>query len=716
MTDQSLQSASWYRVAHLKPRLRSHARIHRQHFRGQLWYVLQDRTSGRFVRFTPAAYLVISLMDGHRTVQEIWDIACARLGDDVLTQDETIRLLGQLYRSDVLHGDVPPDVEELSQRGAKQRRRKLVMSMLNPMALRIPLIDPDEFLDATLPVARVFLSWGGALVFIGVVGYALILAGVYWPQLTGNLADRVLSAENLLVLLVTYPFVKALHELGHGYAVKKWGGEVHEMGIMFLVFMPVPYVDASAAAGFRSKWRRTLVGAMGILVELFLAALALFVWVNIEEGFARAIAFNVMLIGGVSTLLFNGNPLLRFDGYYVLSDLLEIPNLGNRANRYIGYLIQRYPFGVADAQSPATARGEPFWMFIYAVASFCYRMFIVVAIALFVASKFFIIGVVLALWALILMFVVPLAKQVWFLLTSPVLRRTRGRAFAACAGALATVALVLSLVPVPYRTTAEGVVWMPDEAAVHAGADGIVDEVLVEPNARVEAGAPLLRMADPLLDGRVDVLEARVAELRHHLAASDVEDRVEARIIRERLRHAEADLALARERQRALLVRSSASGRFILSRAADLPGRHFRKGAVLGYVARLDEPVIRVLVPENAADLVRQETRGIEIRFADRLHTVLPAAVVREVPSLSDTLPSMALSTMGGGEIALDPTDPQEMRALARLLHLELQPRAPHPVDALGGRVYVRFDHGNRPLVYRIYRTVRQLFLRRFNV
>lgn len=716
MTDQSLQSSSWYRVAALRPRLRSHARIHRQHFRGQLWYVLQDRTSGRFVRFSPSAYLVISLMDGERTVQEIWDIACARLGDDVLTQDETIRLLGQLHRSDVLHGDVPPDVDELSERGAKQRRRKLAMSLLNPMAVRIPLIDPDEFLGATLPIARVFLSWVGALVFVGVVAYALMLAGVHWSQLTGNIVDRVLSAENLLVLLVTYPFVKALHELGHGYAIKRWGGEVHEMGVMFLVFMPVPYVDASAAAAFRSKWRRALVGAMGILVELFLAALALFVWINIEEGLVRAFAFNVMLIGGVSTLLFNGNPLLRFDGYYVLLDLLEIPNLGSRANRYIGYLLQRYAFGVSDAQSPATARGEPFWLFTYAIASFCYRMFIVAVIALFVASKFFVIGVILALWALTLMLVVPLAKQVWFLLTSPALRRTRGRAFAVCGGVLAALAIAVTLVPLPYRTTAEGVVWMPGEAVVHAGAEGIVDEIVAQPNARVQKGAPLLRMADPLLEARVRVLEAKAAELRHRLAAAELENRAEAKIIRERLRHAEADLKLARERQRALLVRSPAPGRFILRRAADLRGRYFHKGEVLAYVARLQEPVIRVLVPESSADLVRQGTQDISIRFADRIDTIMPATVVREVPTLSDTLPSMALSTKGGGEIALDPTNPEEMKALTRLLHLELRPVVPHPVEQLGGRVYVRFDHGSEPLLYRLYRQVRQLFLRRFNV
>jgi len=708
VTEQSLHSASWYRVADLRPRLRSHVRIHRHHFRGQLWYVLQDRTSGRFVRFSPPAYLVISLMDG--------DLACTRLGDDVLTQDEVIRLLAQLHRSDALHGDVPPDIEEMSQRGAKQRRRKLTMSLLNPMAIRLPLLDPDEFLGATLPFARVFLSWFGALAFLGIVGYALMLAGAHWPQLTGNIVDRVLSAQNLAVLLVAYPFVKALHELGHGYAVKRWGGEVHEMGIMFLVFMPVPYVDASAAAAFRDKWRRVLVGAMGILVELFLAALALFVWLNVEEGLVRAVAFNVMLIGGVSTLFFNGNPLLRFDGYYVLSDLLEIPNLGNRGNRYIGYLVQRYLFGIHDAESPATARGESGWLFVYAVASFCYRLFIVTVIALFVASRFFVIGIVLALWAVTLMLVVPLAKQLWFLLTSPVLRRSRGRAFAVVAGVLATATVALMLVPVPYRTVAEGVVWTPGEAVVHAGAQGVVDTVLARPNARVSKGEPLLRMADPLLEGRVRVLEAKVTELRRRLAGIDLENRAEAKIIREQLSHARADLALARERQRALLVRSPAAGRFILPHAADLPGRHFRKGEVLGYVARLDDPVIRVIVPERAADLVRHETEGIELRFVERVDKVVPGRVVREVPALSQTLPNMALGTMGGGEVALDPGDREQMRALTRLLHLEVEPVEPHPVEAIGGRVYVRFDHGEEPLAGRLYRGLRQLFLRRLNV
>ncbi len=714
--DRSLYSPSWYRVAHLRPRLRSHVRIHRQYFRGQLWYVLHDRPSGRFHRFTPAAYLVISLMDGRRTVQQIWDSACAELGDDVLTQEEAIRLLAQLHQSDVLHGDVAPDTQEGVDRAGKQRRRKLVMSFLNPMAIRLPLLDPDDFLTATMPLVRPFISWFGAILFLAVAGYGLVLAGMHWAELTENITDRILAAESLWLLAVTYPFVKALHELGHGYVLKRWGGEVHEMGVMFLVFMPVPYVDGSAAAAFRTKWRRALVGAAGIIVEMLLAAIAVMVWVDTEEGLVRALAYNVIIIGGVSTLLFNGNPLLRFDGYYVLSDILEIPNLGNRANRYIGYLIQRYLFGVRDAVSPATAPGEPGWFFLYGIASFAYRIFIISAIVLFVATKFFVIGVLLAIWSCVMMIGVPLAKHSRFLLTGPALRQRRGRALGVCTGAIAAVAGVLTFVPVPYATVSEGVVWVPGEAMVHAGADGMVVKILKEPNGYVAKGDSLVLMDDPLLDAHVRVLETKAKELRIRHGAAKVEDPAEADIIEEELEHAVAELSLNRQRQRDLLVRSPRAGQFVLPQAGDFIGRFFRKGEVVGYVITFDSPVVRVIVPEDSADLVRQRSRAVELRLVDRMDEIYPATIQREVPVISDQLPSLALSTLGGGAIHMDPRDPQNIKALEKILQLELRLNTPISVSAMGGRVYVRFDHGAEPLARRLYRNLRQLFLSRFNV
>ena len=259
------------------------------------------------------------------------------------------------------------------------------------------------------------------------MGVGAVLAASHWTDLTENIADRVLAPQNLLLLWFVYPVVKVFHELGHAYAVRKWGGEVHDIGIMLLVFTPVPYVDASAASGFRDKRHRMVVGAIGIAVELFLGSLALFVWLNVEPGVVSAIAYNVMLISGVSTLLFNGNPLLRFDGYYVFSDAIEVPNLGARSNRYLGYLFQRYVLRIKDAISPADTRGERSWMMAYGIASFVYRVFIMFVIIMFIAGKFFFVGVLLAIWAIATQVFMPIGKSVSFLFTNPALGRQRGR-------------------------------------------------------------------------------------------------------------------------------------------------------------------------------------------------------------------------------------------------------------------------------------------------
>ena len=184
----------------------------------------------------------------------------------------------------------------------------------------------------------------------------------------------LLEPASLLALWFTYPVVKALHELGHAFAVKRWGGEVHEIGILFLVFMPVPYVDASAASVFPEKHRRMVVSAAGIAVELFLAAVGFFVWIAVEPGLVRHVAYGVMVVGGLSTLLFNGNPLLRFDGYYALADAIEIPNLDVKAKQYLGALARRRILGLGQTPLPETAPGEPPWLVGYAIASSVYRI------------------------------------------------------------------------------------------------------------------------------------------------------------------------------------------------------------------------------------------------------------------------------------------------------------------------------------------------------
>ena len=712
----SIFSPSWYRVADLKPLLRSHSRIHRHEYLDEVWYVLQDPLSGRLYRFSTAAYQLIGLLDGKRNVHEVWELAASRLEDDAPGQEEVIRLLSQLHSADVLQCDVPPDSLELFNRYERQERMRWKQRFWSPLALRFPLLDPEKFLTACLPLVRPFFGWFGFLLWLSIVVAGCFVAAMHWPDLTENFTDRVLAPQNLLLLWLTYPLIKAFHELGHAFATKVWGGEVHEIGVMLLVFMPVPYVDASAASAFREKHRRMIVGAMGIMVELMLAALALFVWLNAEHGIIRGIAYNAMLIGGVSTLFFNGNPLLRFDGYYVFADALEIPNLGKKSNQYLGYLVQKYLFGNASAISPANTGGERKWLIFYSIASFCYRFFIMFAIVLFVAGKFFVIGILLACWSVFMMLVLPTLKMIKFVFTGPQIERQRLRAVGVTATGILAVVAVLTLLPAPLWTRAEGVVWLPDKAIIRAGAECFVSRYISPPDSQVIENQVLIRCEDPLLDAQARQLRARQVELEALYSSQRRNSRVAASLTEEELHVVLADLENLEARIAEFDIRSPLEGRFVVPRSSDLPGSFVNKGDIIGYLITPSAKSLHMAVNQDDVGLLRTRIDSIQVRLADRIDQAYTATITRQVPGGTNQLPSAALGTDGGGMLAIDPRDSSGARTLETVFVYELELPAETVSAPIGTRVYVRIDHGSEALAIQWYRRLRQVFLRTLNV
>jgi putative peptide zinc metalloprotease protein len=702
-------------VASLKPRIRSHAEIHRHEYRGEIWYIVQDHTSNRYQRITPPAYQLIGMMDGERTVDEIWQIGNARLGEDAPTQDEFIRLLSQLHAADILLCDVPPDTLELLRRSEKKNKSRWIQNIRNPLAMRFKLFDPEKFLVRFEPLLRPFFNWFGGLAWLAVVGYACFLVAVHWPEFTQNVTDRVLAPENLVLVWIIFPILKAFHEFGHAFAVRLLKGEVHEMGIIFLVFTPIPYVDASSSLAFRSKWERALVGFAGMAVELFIAAVAVFVWLNVEPGLFRAVAYNVVLIAGVSSLLFNINPLLRFDGYYILMDLLEIPNLSQRGTRYLGYIVQRYLFGIHDAEPPLTSRGERFWLFTYSIASFIYRIFIYAAIIVFIASNFFIAGVLIALWAVASMVVYPLYKGAKFLFSSPKLGRKRARAIAISSVTVTAALAIIFIVPVPLNTSTEGVMWVPDHAFVRAQADSFVERLAVKPGQKILPGELLIECSDPLLPARIRVLEAKLGELQALYGSQTVNDRLQSQITAEEIKHVQSQLHDARKEEKDLMIYSAASGTLLMPNPQDLPGRFVRRGEVMGYVVEPAVITVRVIVSQSEADLVRMRTREVLVRLPERIDEIIHAKLVREVPAATDQLPSRILGQGGGGSVANDPSDKQGMKAFEKIFLFDIELPAYSALFKVGERVYVRFDHGSEPLAWRWYQAFRSMLLRKFN-
>lgn len=713
---ESFLHPSWYRIATLKPRLRAHVQLHRHSYRGQIWYVSQDAGTGRFHRFTPAAHQLIGLMDGQRTMQQIWEAACEREGDDAPTQGEVLQLLHQLHAADMLRTDLPPDTDDMVRRYDRQRRAKWLQQLRSPLAIRVPLFDPDRFLTAALPWVKPMFGWFGALLWIAVVGAALLLTVLHWPELSRNVSDNILTPQNLLLIALIYPIIKTFHELGHAFTVKAFGGEVHRIGIMLLVLMPVPYVDASASIAYQEKWRRALVAAAGMLVEIFIAALALLVWIAAEPGSVRTLAYNTAFVGSVSTVLFNGNPLLRYDGYYLLCDLIEIPNLGKRSTGYLLYLLKRYGFGNHDAISPATARGERIWFVGYAVIAFVYRLVLYIGIGLFVASRFFVVGVLIALWSLFGLLVLPLLKGLKYLLTGPELRRERPRAVLVSVGLVSLVLCLLFLLPLPLATLADGIVWVPEGTMVRANTGGFVRELSVWPQQQVAAGEVMLVLEDPDLPVELRVLEQKLAALDARYRFFFHDDRVQAAITREEMNGVETRLARKREAMRELKVRAPVAGTAVVPNAEDLPGRFVAQGSLLAYVLTDQPGIVRVAVTQDVVDLVRQRTQSVSVRSADDLETVLPAQLRREVPSASQELPSAALGTIGGGAIPIDPRDETGRTSFEKVFLFDLElPANVHPAG-VGSRIHVRFAHGWEPVGFRLYRNLRQLFLSQLDV
>lgn len=714
-------SESWYRVADLKVRLRPSAQMSRQFYRGERWYVVRDPAGNQFHRLSAPAYAFVALLDGTRTVAEAWELTGGQLADSAPTQNEVIQILSQLHSANLVEANVTPDAAVLLRRHKRMVQRQWKGRLMNVLFPRIPLWDPDEFLKRWMPAMKPLLSWWGLALWFVVVISAVIALVPEWDKLKGGV-QMAMDPSYWPWLWLTFVGVKLVHELGHAFACRRFGGECHELGVMFLVLVPAPYVDASSAWLFPSKWARAFVGAAGMVFELFVAGLMAFVWLNTQEGtLLHYLAFNTMLIASVSTILFNANPLLRYDGYYILSDLLEIPNLRYRSPEYSLGLIKRHLFKVKLTQ-PLPPVGQRVWLLLYAISSSIYRTFIGFMIILIVWDKVPMIGILMAIGGAITWLCVPVFKTLKYLLIEPELHRKRMRAAMWTVGAIATVVVVVGLLRFSVTYTAEGYVDAANKVVLHAGAPGVVETIVARDGQALKQGDVILVCSNLELDAEIARLNARLSALRARYEQGIVRDRAEAQATLEQIADLENELKLDKERRDRLTLRSPIDGVLIAPDLDHLIGRYITEREEVAIVSDPSELLVRVSLPQDDAALRYTEgsaspetlARGqqAKIRLASMgWQDSELVGFIEERTAPQWMLPHASLGHMGGGPSQIDPTDTKGVKLLKP--QIEVYVRVPNPDGKLitGQRAYLRFDLGQRkPLIWNWSRRLWQIF------
>jgi putative peptide zinc metalloprotease protein len=614
-------SESWYRVKELRVRLRASAQITRQFYRGERWYVVRDPAGNQYHRLSDAAYRFVALLDGSRSVNEAWDLCGGQLADDAPTQPEVIQILSQLFAANLIEADVTPDADVLLRRHKTQMKRQWQQRMMNVLFPRIPLWDPDRFLKRWMPVAEQILSKAGAVAWFAVVMTAAAMVLPRMPELK-QAAQASVDPGNWFYLWIMFVVIKFIHELGHAYACRRFGGECHEMGVMFLVFIPTPYVDASSAWAFPSRWARMFVGAAGMIFELFFAALLAFIWLNTNPHSTlmgvpiNQLAFNGMLVASVTTVIFNANPLLRYDGYYMLSDFLEIPNLQYRSTEYVLGLIKRHVFRI-KARQPLPPIGQRLWLFFYGIASSIYRVFVGIMIILVVTWQVPVLGVLMALAGLVTWLVMPVVKVVRFLALDPELHRKRTRATAFTLATAAAAIVLIGFIPFWVHYEGEGVTEALQRDVLHAEVPGFVQKVNFRDGAQVKKGEVILVCADRDLDAEIEQLQADVRYWTLKTSAARALEPASEDAAAEATAAFQEKLDDARRRKDQLTVRAPFDGTIVSPHLHELQGKYLQRGEELAMVVQTDQLLVKLVLEQSDAALrTMKNFPDAEIRLA----------------------------------------------------------------------------------------------------
>jgi putative peptide zinc metalloprotease protein len=493
------------------------ARRHRYH--GRTFWVVKEPVGLNYFRFHDEEYAILCMLDGRCSLDDIKEDFELQFQPQKITYHDLLQFVGMLHRSGLVISEATGQGHQLRMRRDQKKRRELLGKFANVFALRFRGVDPERFLNWLLKYTWRFFTWP-ALVMVLIIGLAaLSLVALNFDEFQRRLPTFHLffGPKNWFYLGVTMAVVKVLHEFGHGLSCKRFGGECHELGAMLLVFTPALYCNVSDSWMLPNKWHRAAIGAAGMYVELFLASIATFVWWFSTPGLINSISLSVMFICSVSTVIFNGNPLLRFDGYYILMDLLEIPNLRQKATEITKRFFVWLCLGIEQPENPFLPHKHQWAFGLYTVAAVIYRWVIVFSIIFFLNKVFEpyglkIIGQLIALSGFVGLIVQPVWGMVKFFRSPGSMNKMKKERFGGSVAAVVVAIALFLFLPLPYSVKCTFEVQPRGGRPMFAVVPGQIKQVNYRPGEVVKGGDVILELDNADLELGLMELRGRLAE------------------------------------------------------------------------------------------------------------------------------------------------------------------------------------------------------------
>lgn len=706
-------SESWFQVADLKLALLPTIRVHKQVYQGEVWYVFQDACSEKYYRLRPEAYQFICELNTTRTVDETWHYFVERFPEEAPDQNEVIQMLSQLHHSNLLFYRSEVDYEQIFDRFKKNRNKEHASKLMAPLYLRIPIWNPNTFLQKNRKILTPLFSTFAFLIWLVAIffgGKAVVEnADLVWQQGQG-----LLSLDNIIWLYISTFVLKILHEMGHAIICNKYGGEVHTMGIMFIVFTPLPYVDASSTWAMRNRWHRAMVSAAGMYVELFFAALGAIIWANTADGTLNSLAFNIMIIGSISSILFNGNPLLRFDAYYILSDVIDIPNLYQKANQQWLYYFDKFLLGTNKAESIATSTYETSWLTFYGFLSYFYRFFIMLAILIYVLDIWVGLAFLMSIIMLFIWVLIPLKKLLTYLLTNHKIKNNRTRAWCISLFCITLIMLVFLKLPFPYSIKAPGVIQSSSQTSLYASSGGQLKELYLRSGEYVEKGQILLTLEDEELEQDLIIAQAQLDETSWLQRQAVLQSATDLAALEMRRSFFVQRIEELKMRQSQLVVRAPHQGIWVDNQLNERLKVVLSRGDALGKVINFEQlRFIAVVTQEQAASLFKLDVYEGIIRFYAAPLKDIETNQLRFIPFQRTLLPSPVLGWDGGGPIMSRMNDQEQ--SIAQEPFFEVHADIPGQYANVEGQSGIlKLTLPPQPIYWRAKQFVMQLLQKRF--